>query len=93
MEGFHVSFYPDKCIIESKESLNSKLIGKIINNIYMIDIDSSLPITCSVFWKSSLSEKGVAWARVGHLGFSLERELSRLRESWLAWARSGTLKP
>ncbi|KAF1870541.1 hypothetical protein Lal_00025674 [Lupinus albus] len=25
-KGFHVSFYPDKCIIESKESQNSKLI-------------------------------------------------------------------
>ncbi|KAF1870623.1 hypothetical protein Lal_00025996 [Lupinus albus] len=47
-KGFHVSFYPDKCIIESKESLNSKLIGKRINNIHMIDIDSSHPITCLV---------------------------------------------
>ncbi|KAF1884141.1 hypothetical protein Lal_00046430 [Lupinus albus] len=53
------------------------------------------------FWKSYLSEKGVAWARVTHLGgeilgytegFSLERELSRLSESCLAQARSGTLK-
>ncbi|KAF1868035.1 hypothetical protein Lal_00015285 [Lupinus albus] len=39
-KGFHVPLYPDKCIIESKEFLNSKLVGKRINNIYMIYIDS-----------------------------------------------------
>ncbi|KAF1869480.1 hypothetical protein Lal_00022888, partial [Lupinus albus] len=35
-------------------------------------------------WESRLSEKSVAWAREPHLGFSLERELSRLSESFPA---------
>ncbi|KAF1879746.1 hypothetical protein Lal_00039761 [Lupinus albus] len=56
------------------------------------DLLKDLPVLYQS-WKSRLSEKGVAWARVAHLGFSLEREDPRLSESCLAWARNGILEP
>ncbi|KAF1896235.1 hypothetical protein Lal_00018514 [Lupinus albus] len=48
-KGFHVAFYSDKCIIEDKVSKESKLVGKRINNIYMIALnDVSLKNKCFV---------------------------------------------
>ena len=75
-KGNTVTFNSNSCIVENNNDKQIKLIGKRLNNIYMIDIDNDFLIdtTCLV----SLNEETWIWhKRLAHAHMDLLNKLSK----------------
>jgi len=77
-KGYKVTFEPDMCLIANSKTSKNVLVGKWLNNVYMLNLSC---ITSNM--NSLLSTNDETWLLHGHLAYIHMHRLNRLASKYL----------